>query len=173
MDDLLTERLALHPLSLAEAERVLTGEPDDGARWASGYPDDGDRAGARRFLDTCADTGDPQPFGAYEIRRREGGHAIGGLGFHGPADETGSVTIGYGLILPARGKGYAGEALRALLLFAHSRGITRVKGDTAHDNIASQRVMSSVGMRLVAEDGQLKHFETAWSDATAATGHRP
>jgi RimJ/RimL family protein N-acetyltransferase len=46
----------------------------------------------------CADTGDPQPFGNYEIRRREDEQAIGGVGFHAPADKDGSVTIGYGLI---------------------------------------------------------------------------
>ncbi|MFV0130147.1 hypothetical protein ACLGI4_20985 [Streptomyces sp. HMX112] len=40
---------------------------------------------------------------------------MGGLGFHGPADENGSVTIGYGLTPSARGEG---QALRGLLLFA-------------------------------------------------------
>jgi hypothetical protein len=54
--------------------------------------------------------------GNYEIRRREGGQAIGGVGFCGPADENGRVTIGYGLIPSARGQGYASEALRGLLL---------------------------------------------------------
>jgi RimJ/RimL family protein N-acetyltransferase len=78
---------------------------------------------ARRFLGTCTDVGDPQPFGNYEIRRRSDGQAIGGLGFHGPADDNGSVTIGYGLIPSVRGEGYASEALRALLEFARAHGL--------------------------------------------------
>ena len=164
MDDLVTMRLVLHPMSVSEAERVLTGDPDDAARWAPEYPAEGDASAARRFLNTCAHTGDPRPFGNYEIRRREDGRAIGGVGFHGTPDENGSVTIGYGLIPSAHGKGYASEALRALLAFARARGITSVKGDTDHDNTASQHVMAAVGMRLIAEDERLKYYKIAWNE---------
>ncbi|MGK5728590.1 GNAT family N-acetyltransferase [Streptomyces sp. URMC 124] len=169
MDDLETARLTLHPMSPAEAERLLAGEPDDSTRWAPGYPADGDVAGAERFLSVCASSGDPQPFGAYEIRRREDGLAIGGLGFHGPADPDGRVTIGYGLIPSAQGQGYASESLRALLEFARARGITCVHGDTDHDNVASQHVMTAVGMQLVAEDERLKYYAITWSEPSAAT----
>jgi len=127
---------------------------------------------ARRFLRICANTGEPQPFGPYEIRTRQDGQAIGGLGFHGPADENGSVTIGYGLIPSAQGMGYASEALRALLTFGWAHGITSVEGDTDHDNIASQRVMTAAGMHLVAEDGRLKYFKITWSDPAARSGGR-
>lgn len=169
MSDLLTARLVLHPMTVSEAERVVAGESDGGARWAPGYPTDGDVSAARRFLDTCANTGDPQPFGNYEIRRREDGQAIGGLGFHGPADENGSVTIGYGLIPSARGRGYASESLRELLLFARARGVTCVKGDADHDNIASQHVMMAAGMRPAGQDERVRYFEIAWTDTTTNT----
>ncbi|MEY9946719.1 GNAT family N-acetyltransferase [Kitasatospora sp. GAS1066B] len=172
MDDLVTPRLTLHPMSVIEAKRVVAGEPDDGARWAPGYPSEGVVTGARGFLNTCANTGDPQPFGAYEIRRRADGEAIGGLGFHGPADENGSVRIGYGLIPSAQGQGYASEALRALLAFARGRGVNCVEGDTTHDNVASQQVMTAVGMRLVAADERLKHYRIAWPDAMAGVDPR-
>ena len=172
MGDLVTVRLLLHPMSVNEAERVVAGEPDGSDRWAPGYPAGGDVAGALRFLNTCANTGDPQPFGNYEIRRREDGHAIGGLGFHGPADENGNITIGYGLIPSAQGKGYASEALRALLAFARTRGITCVKGDADHDNIASQHVMIAAGMRPIGEDERVKYYEIAWTDRTANTDPR-
>ncbi len=170
MDDVVTARLILHPMSPSEAERVVGGEPDSGARWAAGYPAEGDVAGARRFLGVCASTGDPQPFGAFEIRRREDGHAIGGLGFHGPPDHNGSVTIGYGLIPSAQGQGYASEALRAILACARAHGITCVRGDTDRDNIASQHVMTATGMRLVAEDERLKYYEITWTDAAVIGG---
>jgi RimJ/RimL family protein N-acetyltransferase len=171
MGDIATARLVLHPMTLAEAEGVLAGEPAGGARWAPGYPAAGDVLAARRFVGACATTGDPQPFGNYEIRRREDGRAMGGLGFHGPADENGSVTIGYGLVPSARGKGYASEALRGLLRFARVLGVTRVQGDTDHGNIASQRVMTAAGMRLAGEDERLRYFEIAWTDVPrGATG---
>ena len=160
----MTARLVLHPLSPAEASWVAAGQPGGGARWAPGYPAAGDVTGARRFLEVCASTGDPRPFGAYEIRRRDDGQAVGGLGFHGPADHDGSVTVGYGLIPAARGRGYAAEALRALLAFARSRGITCVRGDTDHGNVASQHVMTAAGMKLTAADERLKYYTITWPD---------
>jgi len=164
LDDLVTARLVLHPMSVYEAEQVVAGDPDDVTRWAPGYLD---VSGARGFLDVAARSGDPQSFGNYQIRRREDGYPIGGIGFFGPADDHGSVTIGYGLAPSARGKGYAAEALRELLLFARARGVASVKADTGHDNVASQRVMTAAGMRLIAEDEQLKYYEIAWVDVTA------
>lgn len=162
---LMTDRLALHPLTASEAAAVEAGDtrhPPDGARWAPGYPDDGDRSGARRFLSACVSTGNPQPFGPYEIRRRTDGLAIGGVAFHGRPDPTGQVTIGYGLISSARGRGLASEALRALLAFARSQGVRSVKGDADLDNTGSHRVMASAGMRLVAVDDRLKHYRVDW-----------
>ncbi|MFD9488741.1 GNAT family N-acetyltransferase [Streptomyces sp. NPDC059991] len=164
MECLVTARLVLHPMSVAEAVALTSDEPGRNARWAPGYPTEADTAGARRYLETCESAGDPQPFGTYEIRRREDGRAIGGLGFHGAPDLDGTVTIGYGLVPAVQGNGYATEALRALLLFARAEGITRVKGDTSHDNIASQRVMTAAGMSLVAQDERLKYYAVEWTE---------
>ncbi|MBT2211190.1 GNAT family N-acetyltransferase [Actinomadura sp. NEAU-AAG7] len=165
--DLETERLVLHPLTIAEAEGLTEGRPS-GAGWAPGYPTDSDLAGARRYLATCVHAGDPQPFGAYEIRRREDGLAIGGLGFHGAADERGAVTIGYGLIPSAQGKGYATEALRGLLRFARDSGVTAVEGDTDLGNVASQRVMAAVGMEFVGADDRLMYYRITWENRLRA-----
>ncbi|MFJ9519653.1 GNAT family N-acetyltransferase [Kitasatospora sp. NPDC101801] len=167
--DLLTARLLLHPMTVAEAEQVVAGE-NGGAAWAPGYPDAGDLSGARRFLNTCAESGDPQPFGAYEIRRREDGVVVGGLGFHGAPDRTGTVTIGYGLVPSVRGQGYATEAVRALLALARSRGVAAVEGDTDLGNVGSQRVMTAVGMRLVREDERLKYYRIGWDRSGGSDG---
>ncbi|MFE7713297.1 GNAT family N-acetyltransferase [Streptomyces sp. NPDC057486] len=168
MGDLVTPRLVLHPLSPAEAENVVAHRPGPGALWAPEYPTDGDKAGARHFLEHCADSGNPQPFGAYEIRLRQDGHAIGGVGFHGAPNAEGQVTIGYGLTPAARGKGYASEALRALLEFARDEGIAAVNGDADLDNIASHRVMVAAGMRFVRADDRVKYFLIEWSDTPEA-----
>ncbi|NGO71162.1 GNAT family N-acetyltransferase [Streptomyces boncukensis] len=161
MDDLVTERLTLHPMSLAEAGRVAAGRPADGDRWAPGYPAAADVEGARHFVSSWATHGDPRPYGSYEIRRRADGAAIGGTGFNRPPDGDGTVTIGYGLIPAERGKGYAAEALRALLRFARECGLTSVRGDADLDNVASQRVMAAVGMRCMGEDERVRYYEIA------------
>ncbi|MEV5683127.1 GNAT family N-acetyltransferase [Streptomyces sp. NPDC052164] len=180
MDDLETARLLLHPLSADEAHELVayaeSGPDGPGRRdsWAAGYPLDGDVSAARRLLNSRTGEGatpTPHP-GVFEIRRREDGLAIGGVDFHGPADDTGSVTIGYGLVPAARGRGYASEALRALLEFARVSGIARVKGDADHDNIASRHVMAAAGMRQVGEDERVTYYEVSWDDAGLRAGAR-
>ncbi|WP_406185704.1 GNAT family N-acetyltransferase [Streptomyces sp. NBC_01006] len=158
----MSERIVLVPLDAERARAVLSGVPGSGCRWGDGYPDDGDRAGARRYLRVLAESGDPAPFGAYEIRRRADGLTIGGAGFHGPADAAGVVTVGYGLIPAARGRGYAAEALRALLGHARAYGATGAAGDAGRENAASHRVMAAAGMRLVGEDERLRYYGVTW-----------
>ncbi|MEU2794387.1 GNAT family N-acetyltransferase [Streptomyces sp. NPDC007100] len=160
MDDLVTKRLVLHRLSVGEAEELTAGTRSESARWAPGYPMDDDLAAARRFLRACTEGNGARHPGAYEIRRRTDGLAIGGADFHGPADADGSVTIGYGLVPSARGRGYASETLRALLAYAREIGIACVKGDADLGNVASQRVMAAAGMRPVGEDERVRYYES-------------
>ncbi|MFJ6436114.1 GNAT family N-acetyltransferase [Streptomyces sp. NPDC091416] len=167
MTPLDTPRLILSPMTVADAERVAAGEPADGARWAPDYPLPGEMRAAQRFLETCAGTGDPTPYGSYDVRRREDGVLIGGAGFHGAPDEKGHVTIGYGIVPSARGMGYATEALRALLRFTRDQGIASVHGDADLDNIASQNVMTAAGMRLVKEDALLRYYRIDWDGPAA------
>ncbi|MBX9425610.1 GNAT family N-acetyltransferase [Streptomyces lateritius] len=153
-----TARLLLHPLSVDEAERVVAREPGGGDRWAEGYPQDGDVRGVTGFLRGVAERGDPGVYRAYEIRLRESGVVVGGIGFHGPPDDLGVATVGYGVVPGERGRGYASEALRALVEIARVAGAAGLKGDADRDNVASHRVMEAAGMRCVAEDERLRHF---------------
>ncbi|MEO3975645.1 GNAT family N-acetyltransferase [Streptomyces sp. CAU 1734] len=162
MNDLVTARLILHPLTAAEARTLVAGGPVAAAHWAPGYPDAGDIRAARGLLMARAGGDACRHPGVYEIRRREDGLAIGGVGFHGPGEADGSVTVGYGLVPSARGHGYAAEALRALLASAREQGISRVKGDADHDNTASQRVMAAAGMRPAGRDERVVFYETDW-----------
>ncbi|MET9861554.1 GNAT family N-acetyltransferase [Streptomyces smyrnaeus] len=172
--DLHTERLVLHPMTPEEAERVVAETPGAGDLWGPEYPDAMDVEGATDLLKACATTGDPRPFGNYEIRRRADGRAIGGIGFNRTPDAEGTVTVGYSLNASARGRGYASEALRALLAFAWSRGVTLVQADADLDNLASQHVMTAVGMRAVGEDHRVRYFEMrAPGDAAAQLGCSP
>ncbi|MFE0647563.1 GNAT family N-acetyltransferase [Streptomyces sp. NPDC059534] len=155
-----TERLVLHPLTVARAERVVAREPAGEDRWGEGYPGDGDVRSATGFLRGVAERGEPGVFRPYEIR--VDGVTVGGIGFHGPPDEIGVATVGYGLVPGARGKGYASEALRALLEVARVAGVAGVKGDADLDNPASHRVMEAAGMPCVAETENLRHFYLAF-----------
>jgi RimJ/RimL family protein N-acetyltransferase len=161
MNDFLTERLAIHPLTAAEAERIVAADRGPDTNWAADYPAEGEQTGARMFLKACEAIGDPQPFGCYEIRLGADGPAIGGIGFHGAPDEQGAVEIGYGLAESARGRGYAREAVRGIAEFCRAQGVRTLIANTTHDNVASQRVMEAAGMTLVRADDELKHYELA------------
>ncbi|MGI5351082.1 GNAT family N-acetyltransferase [Streptomyces sp. CA-250714] len=165
--DLHTDRLVLHPMTPEEAERVVAGTPGEMELWGPEYPDAMDVEGAQDLLKACATTGDPRPFGNYEIRLRADGRAIGGIGFNQVPDAEGTVVVGYALNSSARGRGYASEALRALLGFAWSQGVTLVKADADLDNLASQRVMTAVGMRVVGEDHRVRYFEMRRREAAS------
>jgi RimJ/RimL family protein N-acetyltransferase len=158
MNDLLTERLILHPFTVAEAERVAAGAAAPEDNWLADYPSEGERGGAGRFAKRSASQGAAQPFGGWEIRRRSDGAAIGGIGFHGAPDEHGTATIGYGLSASVRGQGYASEALRGILAAAPGWGVKRLVGDTNLDNIPSQRVMEACGLAFTHQDEELKYY---------------
>jgi RimJ/RimL family protein N-acetyltransferase len=115
---------------------------------------------AAGFVMTAAQYGrDLGPYGTYEIIRRSDGRVIGAAGFLGQPDETGAVRVGYGLAESARGKGYATEALKALLQWARGQdGLTCVLADTTRTNVASQRVMERAGMHRIGEDGELLYY---------------
>jgi len=124
MTEVRTSRLELHPIDVAEGERIVAKEagPTDG--WEHDFPFDGDVIAATTFLRASIECGEQQPFGFYRISRLSDGLAVGGIGFKGqPVD--GTVEIGYGLAPSARGHVYAAEAVAGLLTVAIDRGLPR------------------------------------------------
>jgi RimJ/RimL family protein N-acetyltransferase len=158
MTDLLTTRLQLHAIDVAQAERIVARSPGPDDSWSDDFPFEGDVGAVGAFLRATAAHGEQRPFGYYRITRLSDGRAVGGLGFKGQPG-GGCVEIGYGLVPSARGHGYAAEAVIALLTVAADHGLSRVIADTTLDNIASQRTLARAGFRLVSSDAELHHYE--------------
>jgi ribosomal-protein-alanine N-acetyltransferase len=71
---------------------------------------------------------------------------IGNGGFKGPPDAEGTVEIGYSLLPQFRDRGYATEAVRALVAWAsEDPRVKRVIAETARDNAASIRILDKAG----------------------------
>lgn len=155
--DIRTSRLQLHAIDAAEGRRIVARSPGPDDAWAPGYPFEGDVGAVGAFLRATAASGEQRPFGYYQIIRQADGRAIGGIGFRGQP-EDGCVEVGYGLAPSARGRGYAAEALVAVLALAADQGVSRVVADTTLDNIASQRTLVRAGFRLVGTDSELHHY---------------
>lgn len=85
---------------------------------------------------------------------------IGDLGFKGAPDNKGAVEIGYGLLKEYWGKGYATEAVAALVDWTWKQeGIHKIKAETLVDNQESIRVLEKIGMRKVAESEEMVYWE--------------
>ena len=158
MTDLRTPRLILHPVDVAEGERITARRSGEADLWADDFPGDGDVMAATAYLDRTARHGGQRPFGFYRITRASDGRAIGGIGFKG-SPELGCVEIGFGLAPSARGDGYATEAVSALLAVAAAHGLDRVVADTDPANIASQRTLERAGFTRRPGGAELFSFE--------------
>jgi RimJ/RimL family protein N-acetyltransferase len=146
-------RVELLAISRDEAARMAAGTPGAGDNWAEGFPreDDRDVAGV------VAANPDRGPFGSYRIVV---GQTIGTAGFFGPPDESGQVTIGYGLVDQQWGNGYGTAAVAGLIEICRRSGsVSTILADTDLDNIASQRVLRKNGFELVRSTEQSCYFE--------------
>lgn len=70
---------------------------------------------------------------------------VAAAGFLGPPDEDGTVEIGYSVIPEATGRGFATEAVRALLAWALRNGASQVIAHTSRANEASVAVLRHCG----------------------------
>ncbi len=80
-------------------------------------------------------------------------YGAGLAGFKGAPDGQGEVELGYGIDPACQGQGYATETARALIAWAfRSPACTSVIApNTKRSNVASNRVLEKVGMRVYAE----------------------
>ena len=86
---------------------------------------------------------------------------IGNGGLKGTPDADGSVEIGYSVIEVHQRKGYASEAVAALIAWAFDHAeVTQVTAETYPEIDASIRVMEKNGLRFVgegSEDGVIRY----------------
>jgi drug/metabolite transporter (DMT)-like permease/RimJ/RimL family protein N-acetyltransferase len=83
----------------------------------------------------------------------------GMAGFKGIPNERGEVEIGYGISPAARGNGYMTETVQALIAWAFKHNqCAAVLADTDPLNIASQRVLEKVGMKMVQKTDEALYW---------------
>ena len=101
----------------------------------------------QRFIDSYAD---PRFYG-WAIERE--GRMIGTIGAYDYDQEKNQIEVGFSIERASWGKGYAAEALRAVLEYLTvQEGIACVTAWCASDNIASSRTLEKAGMRLTEID---------------------
>ncbi len=152
-----TERLVLRDLEEGDAENILLLNSDPGVLKHVHDVPFADVEAARRWI---ADIGRQLPFGIgrWAVERNDGAW-IGRCSLRRYAD--GEVLMGYRLLREQWGRGYASEAVRAMLDLAFTtHRLPYVASKVACDNIASQRVLEKNGGRFWKE-GSAENFAEA------------
>lgn len=153
-----TPRLLLRGVDPAQAEMLADGQCP--LPCASDYPH-ADTSAAARLLRQSIEVDNWVPgYGMYLVVRRDDGLVIGDIGFHTPPDERGAAEVAYGLASSARHRGYATEALAALIGWAHAHGCLTVLAEVEPDNTASLNVLARCGYRPLRSAGpwiRLRH----------------
>jgi GNAT superfamily N-acetyltransferase len=176
----MSPRLVVRPLPWDAVVAITGGQRLDD--WAPDYPGDGDVVIARLLRDVgpglapggaagvagpagvAGAAGVAGPVGAgdwawghRQVVERASGLVVGGTGFFGPPRD-GEVEIGYGIVPSRQGRGYATEALRAMIAMAWADPRVRaVVAGTDPGNIASQRVLGKAGFRRIAAIGEFRY----------------
>lgn len=95
----------------------------------------------------------------WEILLKHEGVAIGGIGFAGLPDDKGKSMVGYGLDVRYHRKGYATEALQALVEWGFSHdALNQIIADTPVENIPSHRVLIKNNFEAYSRDQDLIHW---------------
>jgi ribosomal-protein-alanine N-acetyltransferase len=150
--ELATARLRLVAASLEHARAALEGPQQLSAALGVAVPAtfppvelvDALRSDASVLRSDPAQRG----WGLWLVIAHDVSELAGSAGFKGRPDRHGCVEIGYGIEPGRRGRGYATEAVGALVRWAWDRGVTRIVAECHRDNRASARVLTKLGMRL-------------------------
>ena len=140
-----TERLAIHTMSEDEMRSLIEKQTDK--ELIKAYSE---------MLQESLDHPDAWDwYAAWAIEQKDGTQ-IGDLCFKGLNDD-GSVEIGYGITEENQGKGYATEAVEAVLDWAlNQSGICQVEAETEWENRKSQRVLEKCGfspLGIIGDEG--------------------
>jgi RimJ/RimL family protein N-acetyltransferase len=151
MTDIVTARLALRPISAEEVSAVMSGQRRSG--WAADFPADGDQAIAALLARTGLPADDhARRFGHRLVVERGTSTVIGGVGLFGPPQD-GEVEIGYGIVPSRQRRGYATEAVQAMVAdILQQDGVQTVTANVDLDNPASIRVLEKSGLTLCAQN---------------------
>jgi RimJ/RimL family protein N-acetyltransferase len=151
LEPLTTERLLLRRSRLDDADAISAYRSDPQVHRYQGW-ERTDPEGVRDEIEsmTSRTPGDPGGWVQFSVEERETGLLVGDVGMSPVEDEPGVIKVGYTMDPAFQGRGYATEAVAALVAYAfESLGAEVVRAFASAENVPSIRVAEKVGMRLV------------------------
>jgi [ribosomal protein S5]-alanine N-acetyltransferase len=153
-----TERLELMPLPAAALDALLARDSEalervTGAQFAEAAAPPYMAEALPVVRDRLRQAPDEASWWNWLVIRGETQEAVGSVAFAGPPDHDGAVLIGYAMYPAFEGRGYATEAVRAMIAWAFAQpGVRQVRALAPVWNTPALRVAENVGMRPVASE---------------------
>ncbi|PPK86066.1 RimJ/RimL family protein N-acetyltransferase [Neolewinella xylanilytica] len=154
--ELRTDRLLLSKPELADAGRIveLANDPVI-AEFTLSVPHPYTEAAAITWLAAINEGWAEDHAFSFAIRNPENGEMLGAVGLH-ISPKFGYAELGYWMGAPYRGRGYAREAVGAVIDFGFRHtDLVRIQANHRDDNPASGRVLLANGLKL---EGTLDDF---------------
>jgi RimJ/RimL family protein N-acetyltransferase len=150
-EPILTERLVLRRSRPDDAATISAYRSDPEVNRQQGW-ERTDPEGVRAEIEEMASRvpGESGGWVQFTVEERNTGRLVGDVGLS-PADgEPGVIKVGYTVSPMSQGRGYATEAIRALIEYAFARlDADVVRAYASAENIPSIRVAEKVGMQLM------------------------
>jgi RimJ/RimL family protein N-acetyltransferase len=146
-----TERLRLRRSQPDDAETISAYRSIPEVRRYQGW-ERTDPQGVREQIEEMAARAPGEPGGWVQlsVEERESGRLVGDVGLSPAEGEPGVIKVGYTIAPEFQRRGYATEAVRALVDYAFDvLGADIVRAYASEENDPSIRVAEKVGMRLV------------------------
>jgi RimJ/RimL family protein N-acetyltransferase len=150
-EPLVTPRLRLRRSRPEDAETISAYRSDPDVHRYQGW-ERTDPDGVRSEIEEMArrSPGTPGGWMQLSVEERGTGQLVGDVGLSPAEDEPGVIKIGYTMSPTFQGRGYATEAVAALVDYAFDRlGADVVRAYASADNLPSIRVAEKVGMQLI------------------------
>jgi aminoglycoside 6'-N-acetyltransferase len=146
-----TERLRLRRSAPEDAETIARYRSDPIVGRYQGWGQT-DAATVRAQIEEMATRAPGEPGGwvQFTVEERESGRIVGDVGLSPADDEPGVIKIGYTIDPAFQGRGYATEAVRALVAYAlETLGAEIVRAYASALNTPSHHVAENAGLRLI------------------------
>lgn len=147
---IVTERLRLRRSLPEDAEAISAYRSDPEVHRHQGW-DRTDPEGIRLEIEVMERRAPGEPgWVQFTVEGLETGLVVGDVGLSVAEAEPGVVKIGYTIAPAFQNRGYATEAMAALMVYAfETLGAEVVRAHASAENVASIRVAEKIGMRLV------------------------
>jgi ribosomal-protein-alanine N-acetyltransferase len=161
------DRLDLRPLAPAAAAALPDDREAAAALVGATLPPDWPQPDLLEAMPLLAKAGsETEGFGAWVMIERATNTVVGDVGFLGPP-EDGAVEIGFSVLPDRRRRGYASEAVRALLEWVlRQPGVREVTARSDLDNPGSAGVLEGTGFNRTGEIGG----QVAWALRSPGSG---